>query len=76
MGIEYRRVPLDQKTRWSSTARMIRIWRGLIEAVQSVQATQTFDSSLKKLNLDDKDWEILNDISQFFEVFARATEIA
>ena len=76
MGIKYRRVPLDQKTRWSSTARMIRIWRGLIEAVQSVQATQTFDSSLKKLNLDDNDWEVLNDISQFFEVFARATEIA
>lgn len=55
---------------------MIRIWRGLQHAIQSVQATQTFDTSLKRLNLDDKDWEVLDDISQFFEVFAKATEIA
>ena len=57
LGIKYRRVPLDQKTRWSSTERMIRIWRTLKQAIQSVQATQTFDTSLKRLNLDDKDWE-------------------
>jgi hypothetical protein len=31
---------------------------------------------LKRLNLDDKDWEVLDDISRFFEVFARATSIA
>ena len=41
LGIKYRRVPLDQKTRWSSTERMIRIWRTLKQAIQSVQATQT-----------------------------------
>ena len=55
---------------------MIRIWRTLKQAIQSVQATQTFDTSLKRLNLDDKDWEVLDDISRFFEVFARATSIA
>jgi hypothetical protein len=55
LGIKYRRVPLDQRTRWSSTERMIRIWTAIKQAIQSVQATETFDTSLKRLNLDDKD---------------------
>jgi hypothetical protein len=55
---------------------MIRIWRTLKQAIHSVQATQTFDTSLKRLNLDDKDCEVVDDISRFFEAFARATSIA
>jgi hypothetical protein len=75
LGIKYRGVPLDQKTRWSSTERMVRIWRNLKQAVQSVQATQTFDTSLKGHDLHDKDWEVLDDISRFFGVFARAFQL-
>lgn len=52
---------------------MISLFLDLKKPIQSVLATQTFDRSLKALNLDDKDWGVLTDISSFFEGFAKPT---
>jgi hypothetical protein len=54
-GITYCRIPLDQKTRWSSTEYIISIFQKLKQPIQAVLGTQDFDKSLKALNLDNKD---------------------
>ena len=53
---------------------MIRLFRAHKKAIQSVQVTNDWDKSLKALNLTNDDWRVLDDIHEFFEIFAKHTE--
>ena len=51
---------------------MLAVFLSMKVAIQAVQATQTYNKSLKCLNLTDKDQEILEEIKKFFEIFKEA----
>ena len=52
---------------------MLRLFLYLKPTIQAIQATQTNDKSLKCLNLSNNDWDTLEEIQKFFEVFKEAT---
>ena len=59
-SLHARLIPRDVKTRWNSTYDMLKIALEYCEVVDDITANKSL--KLQKYELDDEDWDILNDL--------------
>lgn len=74
LKITFLDIPLDMPTRWSSTDKFLKVVLRMEPAIRAVLANQQWDPSIRlHLTPTDTDWDLLKEMSIFFELFRRPT---
>ena len=70
-GIKVRQLSLDMPVRWNSTYTMLDTAIKLRVPITALCASQTMDVSMKDIALTTADWQLLEDLREFFLIFVK-----
>ena len=73
LGIKHYSIPIDMPVRWSSTHTMIDKFYRMKDAIIAVLASQSFDDSIKEVELSKSDWAVTKELLDFFGLFVKTT---
>jgi hypothetical protein len=73
-NIQAQQLSLDMPVRWNSTFYMIDIAIKLRGPITAICASQQLDLSMKDIALTATDWQMLDDLWAFFNIFIRPTQ--